>query len=182
MPIDRPLPRSLSEIIEAAKAVREGAAETRFDLWCERLGGKIPLMEGAIDAGISLMRADQGNLQLIEDNGLVIKAQRGFSKKFLDYFQVVSDGRTACRAAWQQRCLVHVPDVTTSPIYSQPVLEAMLNDGIRAVDSVPLLTDTGRILGVLSVHYRRPHAGRDTDLARFEKLGRFVANLLQDKA
>ena len=56
----------------------------------------------------------------------------------------------------------------------------MLDAGIRAVDSVPLLTDSGRLLGVLSVHYRRLYCPRDTDLERFERLGRFVANQFED--
>ena len=166
------------EMVLEARAAREGAAETRLDLWCERLGQTSHIQEVALDAALSVMSADQGNIQVVEANGLVIKAHRGFSKEFLDYFHVVNDGRTACRAAWKQRRLIHLSDVTDSRIYSRPVLEAMLNDGIRAVVSMPLVTDSGRIVGVLSVHYRHPKCSRDTDLARFRRLATFAANLI----
>ena len=165
-----PLAHSLSEITRKATAAREDAAETRLAIWCERLARREAIIEVAVEAAISIMSADQGNIQLVEDNTLVIKAQRGFTNRFLDYFQVVSDGRTACRAAWKQTRLIHVPDVSSSPIYSRRALEAILDDGIRAVASVPMLTDTGQTLGVLSVHYRRPHRPRATDLSRFQRL------------
>lgn len=182
MGINPPIARCLSEVIRKATAAREDAAETRLTIWCERLAGEAPILEIAVEAAISIMSADQGNIQLIEDDSLVIKAQRGFTKRFLDYFQIISDGRTACRAAWKRMRLIHVADVSSSPIYSRPVLEAILDEGIRAVDSVPLLTDTGRTLGVLSVHYRRPQSPRATDLSRFERLGRYVANVLEEPA
>ena len=178
-----PLLPVVERAVRMALAAREEAAETRFDVWRQRVGnawsndGASPIIECALDAALAVMSADRANIQLLEqDVGLVIKGQRGFSKAFLDYFAVVNDGNTACRAAWKKRRLVIVPDITTSRIFSRPVLEVLLDDGIRAVDSVPLLAESGRMVGVLSVHYCRQQSPRDTDLARFERLASFIAN------
>ena len=174
----------LASLIRKTNGQRESAAQAKFFLWCDRLreassrDGNGPILDCVLDAALSMSSADRANIQLVEDGELVIKGQRGFSKAFLDYFRILGDSNTACRMAWKNQRLVIVPDITSSAIYSRGALEALLDDGIRAVDSVPLLTDSGRMLGVLSVHYCRPHVHRGADLARFKKLARFVANLM----
>jgi hypothetical protein len=136
------------------------------------------MLDTVLEAALSMTSADRTNIQLVENGQLVIKGQRGFSEAFVNYFRVLGDGNTACRVAWKKRCLVIVPDIAVSEIYSRDALEALLNDGIRAVDSVPLVADSGRMLGVLSVHYYRSHSHLGTDLTRFKKLARFAANMM----
>jgi hypothetical protein len=51
-----------------------------------------------------------------------------------------------------------VGDVAESRIFAQTAqLEVILDAGVRAVKSLPLIGSKGQMLGMLSVHYRRPH-------------------------
>jgi hypothetical protein len=171
--------------VRLAKFDREAACEMKFDIWRERLAASCqntdvrPLLECSLGAALSLMAAERGNIQMLDDSGLIIKAQRGFSQTFLDYFRVVSHVNTSCGTAWKKRRLIYEPDITNSLLFHGEVLETLLAERIRAVNSVPLVTHSHRILGVLNVHYSRPHLPLDTDLARFQRLAKCVANLIE---
>lgn len=49
-------------------------------------------------------------------------------------------------------------DVAHSAVFDpSPNRDVMLAAGVRAVRSIPLLSPDGFVLGIFSVHYRRPH-------------------------
>ena len=69
-----------------------------------------------------------------------------------------------------------VSDVVCSPIFtSNPALEVILEAGIRAVISAPLIGPAGDTLGILSVHYRRPRAVAAAEVMRLVALAGAVA-------
>jgi GAF domain-containing protein len=108
--------------------------------------------------------ADACDLQLPDPatGMLVIVRHRGFSANFLAYFAVVGPREaTACATAATTGEPVIVDDIAESPIFAgQPTLEMMLAAGSRAVHSHPLHDEDGRLLGVLSFHYRITHPRR----------------------
>jgi GAF domain-containing protein len=184
MPTPAQLRAGAIHAIQQATAMREEAAETRLQIWLERLTQqwmhtcRDMALEPSLDAALSVTSADCANIQLVDPSGrgLVLTAQRGFRQPFLDFFAIVDDCQTACGVAWQEHRPVVVEDILCSPIFEQSrVLEVMLEAGIRAVKSTPLLDRTGQILGMLSVHYRRPRAHIDSDLTRFQALAAAVA-------
>ncbi|UVT19039.1 MAG: GAF domain-containing protein [Nitrospira sp.] len=181
---DRGLIVGLSDTVQKTIAARENTAESRSKSWCERLGTKWSNRHNALslEAAVSVMNADRANLQFAHGERLILKSHRGFSQAFLDYFKVVVDEKTCCLAAWKTRRAIHVQDVTTSQHFSQPAIEVLLKDGIRAVSSAPLLTDAGRMIGVLSVHYCQPYAMYEKDLARFRRLATYIAELLDQRS
>jgi GAF domain-containing protein len=173
--------------IQQATVMREEAAETRLHLWLERLTQLRPhtsrdtALEWALDAALSVSSADCANIQLVHPVGhrLVLKAQRGFSAPFLDFFEVVDDRHSACGVALKEHRPVFVQDVVWSPIFAQTrALDVMLEAGIRGVASTPLIDHAGQLLGMLSVHYHRPRAYIDSDLARLQALAAAVADLI----
>jgi GAF domain-containing protein len=173
--------------IQEATAMKEEAVAMRLHLWLERLKqlrmstSRATALECALDAALSVTSADSANIQLVHPGrrGLVLKAQRGFRGPFLDFFAFVDDRHTACGLALKERRPVFVEDILRSPIFLQTRgLEVMLEAGIRAVKSTPLIGPTGQILGMLSVHYRRPRAYLDSDLTRFQALAAAVADLI----
>jgi GAF domain-containing protein len=178
--------RSLSqEAIQQAISMREEAIAMRQRLLMQRLiqkragTGRDATLDSALDAALSVASADCANIQLIHPDrrGLVLIAQRGFEPPFLDFFAYVDDSRSACGVALRERRPVVVEDVTRSPIFAQtPGLAVMLGAGIRAVTSTPLIGNTGEILGMLSVHYRRPHADLDSDPTRLQALASAIAD------
>jgi GAF domain-containing protein len=180
--------RSLSRYaIQQAMTMREEDAAMRQRLRMQRLIqepvgiGRDAALEYVLDAALSVASADCANIQLIhpDRHGLVLRAQRGFEPPFLDFFAYVDDSQSACGVALRDRRPVVVEDVTRSPIFAQtPGLAVMLGAGIRAVMSTPLIGNTGEVLGMLSVHYRRPHADLDSDLTGLQALASSIADLI----
>jgi GAF domain-containing protein len=173
--------------IQDAVAMKEEAAEIRLRLRLERFahrGACIPrekALEQSLDAAMSVLSADYANIQLVhpKPRGLVLEAQRGLSPAFLNFFAFVNDRHTACGLAFKERRPIVIEDIVRSPIFAQTrALEVLLEAQIRAVKSTPLISRTGRMLGMISVHYRQPRAHIDSDLTRFRKLAAAIADMI----
>ncbi len=73
-----------------------------------------------------------------------------------------------------------VPDVTDSPIFHrQASLEVLLDAGVRSVQSTPLSDSEGRVLGVLSTHYRHAKERAKNELRRINYWAHQGARLLE---
>ncbi len=140
------------------------------------------LLEEAMQTAIAIMHADQGNLQLLEGDTLRIVAHQGHQQPFLDYFAAAERVASVCGEATRQGERVVVTDVEQSPIFvgtpSLPVLRAA---GVRAVQSTPMLTRAGRLVGILSTHWNTPHTPDEHALWRLDLLARQAADLIEAK-
>ena len=58
-------------------------------------------------------------------------------------------------------------------------LETYRQTGIRAVQSTPLFSRAGRLLGMISTHWRRPHQPSERDLHLLDVLARQAADLIE---
>ncbi len=141
------------------------------------------LLEHILDAGIEITGADMGNIQLLESDGFLrIAAQRGFDAPFLEFFQHVHSGQAACGNALVKRERVVVEDVAGSPLFAgTPALPVMLNAEARAVQSTPLVSRSGKLLGMFSTHYRTPRRPSERDLRLVDVLARQAADLIERK-
>jgi signal transduction histidine kinase/ActR/RegA family two-component response regulator len=141
------------------------------------------LLQAAVDAAVSLSGADKGTLQLYDAQtmALQIASQRGFKGAFLDFFKIVRRGAPgSCEGALHSRDRVIVEDVTRSPLFAgTPAAAVMARARVRAVQSTPLVATDGRLLGVCSTHWRRPHRPAETTLRLLDLLCRQVADLIQ---
>ncbi len=71
-------------------------------------------------------------------------------------------------------------DVATSPIFAgTPALAAMLDAEARAVQSTPLVSRSGKLLGMFSTHYRTPRCPTERDLRLLDLLARQAADLIE---
>src|SRR6185437_1950362 len=113
------------------------------------------LLNEILDAAIDISHAQTGYLHLYEDDALKIAAHRGLEAPFLEFFKVVTEPNSACGAALARGNRVIVEDVADSPIYTSQAREVMLAAGAHAVQATPLVSHSGRVLGVFSTHYRR---------------------------
>lgn len=117
------------------------------------------MLNAILDATIDLHEADFGNIQLYDEatRTLHIAAQRGFQQPFLAHFaEVDAEEGSACGMALARRERVVIEDVEQEPAYASS-LAAAHEAGYRAVQSTPLFTPSGKPLGMLSTHFRRPH-------------------------
>jgi PAS domain S-box-containing protein len=141
------------------------------------------LLHDILDAAVEITGAQMGNIQLLDDDYLRITAQRGFAPPFLEFFDAVHGDHAASGTALQRGERVIVEDVRKSPIFAgTPALEVMLAAGARAVQSTPLVTRSGRVLGLFSTHYQHaPHQPSERELRLLDILARQAADLIEHK-
>ena len=142
-------------------------------------------LEAILDAAIEITNADKGNIQLLDpaSNTLELIVQRGFEGRFIEFFARVGPGEaSACAATMQTSGQIVVEDVTQSDIFAgQSSLDVLLEAGVRAVHSTPLLNAAGDIIGMISTHFARPHRPTERQLRHIELLARQVTDYLQRK-
>jgi PAS domain S-box-containing protein len=141
-------------------------------------------LQRTMDAAIAIVGADKGNIQIFEasSNSLIIVAHRGFAKPFLTFFEHVRDDAAACAAAMRSKKQVIVEDVLESEIFGEEASRAILiNTGVRAVVSTPLLSSNGTLMGMISTHYANPHRPTDLEVHLVEVLARQAADYLERK-
>jgi two-component sensor histidine kinase len=112
----------------------------------------------------------------------MIAAQRGFGPAFLKYFEYVGDDPTACAAAMRSGERIVVEDVTTSEVFvGQPSMNVLVDVGVRAVVSTPLMSSRGNLLGMISTHFGKPHHPSERELPLLDLLARQAADYLERK-
>jgi GAF domain-containing protein len=124
-----------------------------------------PLLSEILDAIIELQNADFGNLQLfnLETRTLEIVAQRGFHRNFLEHLRGVDDNKLICGRAMLTRKRVIVEDVLSDPDF-EPHRRIAAAAGFRAVQSTPLFSRNGELLGMVSTHFRHIHCPSKKEL------------------
>ena len=140
------------------------------------------LLDQILDAAIDVTGAEKGNIQLLDNDGrtLQIATQRGFSRDFLDSFSQVHEGECSCGTALRRMERVIVEDIATSPIFvGTPALEVILSEGCRSVQSTPLFTRAGRLLGMFSTYYGVPWRFTESDLRLLDLLARQAADFIE---
>ena len=133
---------------------------------------------------IAILEADKGNLQLFDaaSGSLIIAAQQGFQEDFLKFFASVPGNDAACGAAMRTAKQIIVDDVLTSEIFvGQPAQKMLLDAGVRAVVSTPLMSSKERSLGMLSTHFTRPRHPSERQLQLINILARQAADYLERK-
>jgi PAS domain S-box-containing protein len=140
------------------------------------------LLEEILNAAIAITASDMGNIQLVEGDALKIVAQRGFDGSFLDFFNSVHGGQAACGTALQNRGRIIVEDVASSPIFAgTPALHVLLTAKVRAVQSTPLVSRSGRVLGMFSTHYQTRRRPTERELRMLDLLARLAADMIESK-
>jgi GAF domain-containing protein len=110
-------------------------------------------------AAVAATGADSGTAQLFDtsQNSLQLVAQRGFEKEFVDHFkQVHLEDGCACSAVLSGRCRIVVENVETDFLFSDTARDVVLRARVRSVASTPLVDFSGKLVGVVSTHFRHP--------------------------
>jgi PAS domain S-box-containing protein len=195
-----PVKDAHGRIVGASKIARDITYQKRArqrmaaDLWamttlrevaslCAREGEDFSkCLHEILDAAIAIAGAHKGYVKLLksETGALTIAAERGFGPAFLKYFQHVRDEASACSAAMRSGERVVVEDVTSCPLFiGQRSMNVLIDAGVRAVISTPLMSAAGNILGVISTHFREPHHPSARALGLMDLLARQAADYLE---
>jgi len=141
------------------------------------------LLQAVIDTAVDVSSAHMGTLQLYDTatESLHIVAHRGFQPPFLAYFATVHDSPVACCEAMRRRTSVIVEDVSSSALFDGPAMAVMEAAGVRAVQSTPMMSREGRLLGVFSTHWREPHPPVHDTLRPLEIIARQAADMIEHR-
>src|SRR5262249_2143868 len=119
------------------------------------------LYDRVLEAAIGLTSADFGSMQAFdpERDELRLLTHKGFhpeSAKFWEWVRL--DAACTCGMALHSGTRIVVPDVEACDVMQGTSdLESYRRSGIRSVQSTPLLSRSGRLLGMISTHWRQPH-------------------------
>jgi len=130
---------------------------------------------------IAIGDAQMGNVQLFQPlrNGLEIVAHQNFDAQFLEHFRLVSaDDVSACGRAMKRGATVVVDDVDTDASYA-PHRAIAAHAGYRAVQSTPMLSSSGDVLGVISTHFREPTTFSERELRILDLYARHAADVIE---
>jgi PAS domain S-box-containing protein len=144
------------------------------------------LYEKIVDAAVAIMGSEYASMQLLEPKAgtsgeLILLAFRGFNAQAAEFWQrVPADSGSTCAAALRTSKRVIVPDVEECEFMAGTGDLATYRDtAIRAVQSTPLLSRTGQVVGMISTHWRQVHTPTERELRMFDVLARQAADLLE---
>ncbi|MER8442895.1 PAS domain S-box protein [Mesorhizobium sp. M1066] len=171
---------NLSAELEATRKLQEIGAELIHEQDIHALYQKL------VDAAAMIMRSEYASMQMFyPDRGsegeLRLLAFRGFNAQAAEFWEWVRiESESTCGVALRTRKRVVVEDVSRSDYMAGTEdLETYLQTGIHAVQTTPLLSRSGQLLGMVSTHWNRPHRPADSELRLLDLLARQAADLLE---
>ena len=135
-----------------------------------------------LDDIVALHGAEFGLIQLaVEDGSLVLVDQRGFDQLFVTSFRRVTkkDG-TACARALRSGHAVLIEDVQTDKEFA-PFRDLARKIGFRSVQSTPLVSSQGSLVGVVSTNFSHPHEPTPIEMQTLETYSGVAADYLLQK-
>src|SRR5262249_39485891 len=143
------------------------------------------LYKQILEVAITMMRSDMASMQMLDrdQDALQLLAWKGFDPASAAFWGLVRvDGGSSCGVALGAGERVIVPDVECCEfMVGTPDLEYSRRSGIRAVQSTPLMSRHGRLVGMLSTHWRTPHQPAERELRLLDMLARQAADLIERK-
>jgi signal transduction histidine kinase len=144
------------------------------------------LYEQILDAAVAIMRSGYASLQMLyperaPGGELGLLCYRGFNPQAVRFWTWVQpDAKSTCGIALRTGQRVIVPDVQASGFMAGSEDQAIyLQTGIRAVQSTPLVSRTGKVLGMISTHWNQPYQPSECDLRLLDVLARQAADLIE---
>ncbi|EQB07978.1 PAS domain-containing protein [Novosphingobium lindaniclasticum] len=180
----------MEDITERKRSEQALNDELRDTLILQQLGARLvtednvqTIYEEVLSAAIAIMRAKAGSVQMLdsETEELVILAAQGFSRRTQDRFHRVSaSSSTSCGLAMRtgSRAWCHF-----DPASSDPSVRLHVEDGVLSAQSMPLVSRSGRAIGMVSTHWATAdHRPSERDLRFLDLLARQAADLLEQRA
>lgn len=144
------------------------------------------LYKQILDAAVGIMRSEFASIQMLypergHGGELGLLSYRGFNPQAARFWEWVRpNSESACGVALRTGQRVIVPDVQTSDLMAGTEdLAIYLQTGIRSVQTTLLVSRTGKLLGLISTHWRQPHQPSERDLRLLDVLARLAADLIE---
>jgi len=140
-----------------------------------------PTLHEVLEASMALLGADKGNVQLYDEREHALKmvTHIGFNQAFLDDFKSVPAGDSVCGAALEQRQRVIMEDASTDARFAH-LAPVFASYGFVSAQATPLCSREGKVIGVLSTHWGRPHRPSERELRLLDLYAQQAQWVIQD--
>jgi signal transduction histidine kinase/CheY-like chemotaxis protein len=168
---------------EAALAAEVEGMERLQEISTLLVGDETPqaIYDAILTAACDLMGSEWASIQMLDAAGdLRLLAHRGYDPRSAAYWQTVdASSRSTCGIALTTGERVIEPDVENSGLPADSGdLQSYRWTGMRSLQTTPLLSRSGKPLGMLSTHWKRPHTPSARDLKFFDVLSRQAADAI----
>ena len=135
-------------------------------------------LDKVIETAVAISGANKGYVEFLSPatGTLMLAAQRGFNEPSLKLFQQI---RETSGVGSAQRMIIE--DLRTDGKLSAQLSRGLVDAGIRAVTTTPLLSSTGNVLGIVSTLFDTPHHPGERELRLMDLLARQTADYLERK-
>ncbi|AUS99521.1 hypothetical protein CLI64_03480 [Nostoc sp. CENA543] len=144
-----------------------------------------PMLQDALsdllDQAVAMHRTNMGHIHLFERQSctLELAVQRGFQPGSVDDFRTVNiTDHSPCISAVRAGESIIVEDIETNLMFNSHRAIAA-SAGYRAVQSTPLTSDSGNLVGVLSTHFPQPRRFLPWEMNLLNMHARHAGNLIE---
>ena len=147
--------------------------------------GTKALYDRILDSAMKIVNAEFASIQMLQPRGatreLKLLGHRGFNAEAEKEWEWVGAGKpSTCGQALVIGKRVAVFDIHTCEFMAgTKEMETYAAAGIRSVQSAPLLSRSGAVLGMLSTHWRQPHELSISETRGLDILARLAAEVIE---
>ena len=178
--------RAESELAQTKDQLAQQVASlTQLHDLAVRLGGiseLTPALEAVLETAVVAQGADMGIVWLPEPGtgALLSQVSHGFDAEALLAFARVSPGPRGGGAgnAFARGTRYVIEDVEENPDF-EPYLAAARRAGFRSLHSTPIVTRSGELLGVITVHFRHAYRPSQRDMQMADVCARHAADAIE---
>ncbi len=143
------------------------------------------LYEEIMRASKSIMHSNMASIQIFspDKNALYLLGQIGFHPESTKFWEWVDAGSgSTCGVALANNKRIIVTDIENCEFMEGTGdLKAYRLSGIRSVQSTPLVSRSGKIVGMFSTHWKQVHEPSERELSLLDVLARQVADIIERK-
>ena len=169
---------------EAALAAQVAAMERLQELSTLLVGDEAPqaIYEAIVHAAADLVGSEMASIHMLDRGGrLQLLAHSGFDPDAASHWQTPtapSIGTCGTALATGRRVTVHDVEQGVAAVPGDDLI-AYRAAAVRAVQITPLLSRSGKALGLLATYWTQPHTPSARDLKLFDVLARQAADAIE---
>jgi two-component sensor histidine kinase len=140
------------------------------------------LYSGIVEAAMEISGSDGAGLQIFDPtrNGLQLVKWENLHPESVEFWRWIdAESETGCGRALRSDARIIVTDIEASLSPLDRNMPEFQRNGLRATQSTPLRSGAGRLLGMLSTHWRQPLADAELDFTLFDVLVRLAGDIIE---